>query len=302
MLMSSMRSYVAGVRRLVLASLVLPRFTLAQEASAADPTPSKVQCAHAFEEAQRLRNAGRYLDASREVRTCTNPSCGVALSEECAKIYGELEAATPSVVFAARDNAGRELASASVRIDDDDTQRSLDGKPVALDPGNHRFVFNADGWEPRAESAVIRAGERFRPIVVVLQPPASSSAPAAASSPTTEAAPPDPDRAARVPLGVYVLGGVAVAGVGGFVGFRLWGSHDFDELSRTCKPDCTSSSIDQVRQKYLLSTVSLGIGAAAAAGAVTWYFAARPSAAKSSARLQVSPSADGVSARFAASF
>lgn len=149
---------------------------------------------------------------------------------------------------------------------------------------------------------MIRAGERFRPIVVVLQPPARSRPSAAAQAPRGDDSSPDLGPRMRVPLGVYVLGGVAVAGVGGFVSFRLWGSLDFDELARTCKPDCSSSSIDAVRQKYLVSTVSLAVGATAAVGAVTWYWAARPPAARSSARLQVLPSVDGVSARFATSF
>jgi hypothetical protein len=188
-----------------------------------------------------------------------------------------------------------------VRIGDDGSSQPLDGKPVALDPGSRTFVFEADRFEPQTQTAVVRAGERFRPTVVVLQPPARAAAPPSASGPSgTDSR----DRAsrARVPLGVYVLGGAAVAGVGSLVGFRWWGAHDFDELSRTCKPDCSSSSIDAVRQKYVVSTVSLAVGAAAAAGAVTWYFAAQPSGASSSAGLQVWPSADGVSARFAAPF
>jgi hypothetical protein len=294
--MSLTRCHTTSLRRLILASMLLPRLAPAQQANAA--SVSKVECAQAFENAQRLRNSARYLEATREVRTCVNPSCGAALMEECGKIYGELEAATPSVVFAARDGGGKELSRTTVRIDDGGSPLALDGKPVALDPGSHTFVFSAEGFPPQTESAVIRAGERFRPIAVVLQAPPPSRPPTSVADTSSRDLGPRP----RVPLGAYVLSGVAVAGVGGFVGFRLWGAHDFDELSRTCKPDCASSSVDAVRQKYLVSTVSLAVGAAAAVGAVTWYFAARPSAADGSARVQVSPSADGVSARFSTSF
>jgi len=294
--MSHQRYYFLGARLLVLAPLLWSRLASAEAPSGAEAEPSKAECARAFEESQRLRNAARYLEANREVRICSNPRCGAALSEECEKIYGELEAATPSVVFAARDGAGRELPGATVRIDDDSNPLAIDGKPVPLDPGNHTFAFTADGFEPRTEAALIRAGERFRSIVVVFDPPPTP----ADAVPRTPA--PAPGPRARVPVGVYVMGGVAAVGVAGFVGFRLWGASDFDDLSRTCKPDCASFSVDAVRQKYLISTVSLAVGAAAAVGAVTWYFAAAPATSKSSAHLQVAPSADGVTARFATTF
>jgi hypothetical protein len=290
---------------LVPASVLVSERARAQESGAAAAGPSKPECAQAFEEAQRLRNASRYLDANREVLTCTNPSCGAALSEECGKIYSELQAATPSVVFAARDRSGKEVAGATVQVDDSENARSFDGRPVSLDPGSHTFAFRAAGFEPQAQAVVIRAGERLRPITVVLQSAPTSREPSEAASgrAVTELTPSSDDVApAQIPTGVYVLSGVAVAGVGGFIGLRWWGSHDFDELSRTCKPDCSRSSVDAVEQKYVLSSVSLAVGAAAAVGAVTWYFAARPSRTQSAAQLQLSPSPGGVSARFSASF
>lgn len=286
---------------LVLASALLPRLALAQQQSvASDSAPSKAVCVQAFEQAQRLRNASRYLEANREVLTCTNPGCGALLSEECTKIYNELQVATPSVVFAARDATGHEITGAGVQVDASESALSLDGKPVVVDPGTHEFKFLARGFEPQVQSVVIRAGERFRPITGVLEPIGRGTARPAASSPPATAAHVAPR--ARVPVGVYLLGGVAVIGAGGFVGFRLWGSHDFDELSDRCKPNCPSSSVDSVRQKYLISTVSLAVGAAAAVGAVTWYVFAQPSAPERSARIQVWSTGDGVSARFSAQF
>lgn len=299
--MDPVHSPLTSARWLVLATVLLPRVALAQQQSPArDAAPSKTECVQAFEQAQRLRNASRYLEANREVLTCTNPRCGALLSEECSKIYNELQVATPSVVFAARDAAGHEVVGASVQVDASETALSLDGKPIAIDPGNHEFKFLADGFEPQVQSVVIRAGERFRPITGALEPLAHGTAPLAARPTPAKAA--DLTRRSRVPVGVYVLGGVAVVGVGGFVGFRLWGSHDFDDLSEHCKPDCSSSSVDSVRQKYLISTVSLAVGAASAVGAVTWYLVARPSAPETSARIQVWSSGDGVSARFSAPF
>jgi hypothetical protein len=302
--MSFKLRHLQTFRLLALTPVLLSRLALAQpEAVAPSTSLSKADCAQAFEEAQRLRNASRYLNASREALQCANPSCGAVLSEECGKIYSELQDVTPSVVFAARDGAGREVASASAEIDDGASALSLDGKPIPIDPGSHTFRFSADGFAPQSQSLVIRAGEKLRPITVVLQP-VSNNAIASPTPAPSSAAPPHRDTPrASVPLGVYVLGGVAAIGVGGFAGFRWSGSRDFDELARTCKPDCSSSSVDAVRQKYLLSTISLAVGGAAAIAAVTWYVAAKPSsAANNSARVQVWSSADGVSARLITPF
>jgi hypothetical protein len=290
-------------RLLALTPLLLPRLAVAQPSAAPNTNPSKADCAQAFEAGQRLRNASRYLDARREVLICANPSCGVVLSEECGKIYSELQDVTPSVVFAARDAAGDEIASASAEIDDDASALALDGKPIPLDPGSHTFRFQAEGFAPQSQSLVVRAGEKLRPITVVLQPISAHVRATPTPVPASIASSPRDTSRASVPLGVYVLGGVAAVGVGGFIGFRWSGSRDFDELARTCKPDCSSSSVDSVRQKYLLSTISLALGGAAAVAAVTWYIAAKPSStANNSARFQVWSSADGVSARFTTPF
>jgi hypothetical protein len=301
--MSSKRRHLQTLRLLALMPVLLPRLVFAQPFASPNASLSKADCAQAFEEAQRLRNASRYLDASREVLQCADSSCGAVLSEECGKIYSELQDVTPSIVFAARDAAGGEVASAGAEIDDDAVPRALDGKPVLIDPGKHTFRFHADGFAPQSQSLVIRAGEKLRPITVVLHPVSILASAPPPSVPTSVAPSPRDAPRASVPWGVYVLGGVAAVGFGGFVGLRWSGSRDFDELARTCKPDCSSSAVDAVRQKYLLSTISLAMGGAAAVGAVTWYIAAKPTmAANNSARLQVWSSADGVSARLTTPF
>src|SRR5204863_2064026 len=91
---------------LACAPLVLPSGANATDADQPPATHAaaiqfKIACSKSFEESQRLRNNSEYIAASDEVLKCANPSCGQALFDECTKIYGELQAATPSVVFAA---------------------------------------------------------------------------------------------------------------------------------------------------------------------------------------------------------
>jgi hypothetical protein len=257
-------------------------------------------CARSFEQSQRLRNGSHYLAASEEVLKCANLGCGEALFGECTKIFGELQTATPSVVFVARDSAGNELTNVAVAIDGKPNSSVLDGKPVRVDPGNHEFSFSSTGFMSTEQVFLIRAGEQFRPLSVALlhaQPGLKSEPQATSQSANDNAA----AAAGSVPLASYVLGGVGVLGLGAFVGFRVAGSNTFDTLSRQCKPTCSTSSIDGVRQKYLISDIALGVGAAATVAALTVYFTA-PRAKAAQAALLVSPMADGLVARVAGRF
>jgi hypothetical protein len=200
-----------------------------------------------------------------------------------------------------RDRSGRELAGASVAIDQGARTVTIDGKPVAIDPGIHSFSFSAKGFQPRAESVVILAGERYRPITVALEPAGTqlSSSEAQASMQSSQAAEPS---ASSPPLGSYVLGGVALLSVGAAVGLRVWGANEFDTLSRECKPDCSQSSVDSVEQKYLLSNIALAVGGAAAIAGIAVYVFASPKASLPTAALRVSQSNHGVSASITTGF
>jgi hypothetical protein len=237
--MSFKLRHLQTFRLLALTPVLLSRLALAQpEAVAPSTSLSKADCAQAFEEAQRLRNASRYLNASREALQCANPSCGAVLSEECGKIYSEVQDVTPSVVFAARDGAGREVASASAEIDDGASALSLDGKPIPIDPGSHTFRFSADGFAPQSQSLVIRAGEKLRPITVVLQP-VSNNAIASPTPAPSSAAPPHRDTPrASVPLGDWCRWFRRLSLVG-FARLRRASAHlqaGLLELVRRCRP------------------------------------------------------------------
>lgn len=282
----------------VAASISLPASVRAEEGAAAPTTSaaiSKAECAQAFEQSQVLRNSFKYLAASAQALRCASLECGPALSEECNRIYGELQAATPSIVLAARTEGGGELREVSVRIDGGARHVPLDGTPLLLDPGNHEFRFSAPGFDSLAQQVVILAGERFRPIIGVLKKTAHGAT--RESLPNTTS----PQRR-RTPLLGYALGGVGVLGFAGFVGFRVAGAAQYDDLAHSCKPVCTRDAVDSVRQKYALSYVALGLGAAASATAVTLYLTAPSEPTRASATLRVERTPDGVAGFVTTSF
>jgi hypothetical protein len=98
----------------------------------------------------------------------------------------------------------------------------------------------------------------------------------------------------RVPVATYVLGGVSALGLGAFVGFRVAGSNSFDALARDCKPTCTSSRVDRARQKYVISDIALGVGAAAAVAAIAIYFSSSRENTSQAAAVLLAPTDHGL--------
>jgi len=304
--MRSVRSETSTSRRplrlvafIAAAAASLPAPARAEESSTqtGDNTPiSKAQCAESFEQVQRLRNSFHYLDASAEALRCASQSCGAVLSEACGSLYSELQAATPSVVLAARSDDGNELGDVEVSIDDSPKHIALDGTPVLLDPGSHDFVFTASGFTPLKKTAVILAGERFRPILGVLTKEQVQTGPPAEKGGSPR------DERRRIPVVSYVFGGAAIAGFAGFIGFRVAGVNEYDSLARDCKPNCSQSSVDSARQKYELSYVGLAIGTAASIAAVTVYLASPRAPSQQTAALQLRTIPNGATADFSARF
>jgi hypothetical protein len=263
---------------------------------------SKAECEKAFEQSQRLRNTFHYVEASAEALVCAASECGTVLSDECGKLYSETLEATPSVVVGARTADGSELSDVSITLDGSERSIPVDGAPLLLNPGNHEFSFSAAGLEPTKLTVVILAGERLRPIIGVFK---RDEAPV--QSTTSKALRPETGPALNndrggPPLASYILGGIGLAGFGGFVGFRLAGAHDYDALTHDCKPTCSESSVAAARQKYVLSYVGLAIGGAASIAAVTVYLATPGTPSRQAAALQLRQQANGMTAHLTVPF
>ncbi len=50
-----------------------------------------------------------------------------------------------AIVFEAKDGAGNDLVAVTVTMDGQRVTDKLDGLPLQLDPGEHRFTFESEG-------------------------------------------------------------------------------------------------------------------------------------------------------------
>ncbi len=252
-------------------------------------------CVRAVERAQVARLEGKLRKAHDGFVVCARSVCPDAIREDCTHWVSEVDASLPSVVFEAVWSDGRDATGMTVRVDGQPLGGADVGRAVTLDPGEHTFRFEVAGAAPVESLHVIREGEKNRILRItftpVTAPEPATGAPvappfAAPPAPTSSAAPaglwrdtpasPTPTAGRPVPPLVWVLGGIGLAGISGFVGFGLSGTGQLDSLRSTCGHNCNPSDVDGARNQLLVGDI-LGVVGLAASGVATWLFLTRPS-------------------------
>jgi hypothetical protein len=275
----------------LLASLVFgPRPSLAQA-----PEPS---CG-AVEQTEAMRAEGRYRESRTRLLECVNAQCGGDVRRRCAATLQRLDSVMPSIVVRAEDPQGNDVLDVAVSLGDEQLVASLDGMAIAVDPGEHRFVFTRQGETPVIKVLEIAEGEKFRAVDVVigsapelaLPPPESGSATGASGL------------SERTAVSATLIG-VGVVGVASYAWLGLKARSGEDELS-LCAPNCSRGKVDSVEARYVLANVSLGVGVLAL-GAATWLLLTAPSgdnvAEPADRGLSIGADPGGAFASYAGSF
>jgi hypothetical protein len=168
----------------------------------------------------------------------------------------EVEAAMPTVVLAARDARGQDVLGALVSVDGVPIAQGLDGKPLEVDPGVHKFRFESAGAVVE-QVVLVREGEKSRAITATLdRAPAAPAAPAgSASSPSLASSPP-------VSPWTWAFGGIGVLALGVGAYLELSVNADANGLESTCGHSCSHAQVDPlVLRQRVLGPIAFGIGA-----------------------------------------
>jgi len=246
-------------RALLSACAVAVAVSIAPTAAAEDTVRS---CIDASTKGQTLRQAGHLLAARQQMITCSQDACPAVVRSHCTRWLAELDNRIPSLVVRAQDAAGVDIVDARVTIDG--KPGKLDGRAVQLDPGEHVVAVEGDRGR-RDERVILVEGEASR-LVMVRFGEASRLAPTASPAPP-------PERARRIPVGAWVLGGLGVAALGGATYFGLAANSQLSDLNASCSPHCTDAQTQPGRTDALVFDVLLGAGAAALGGALVWALA-----------------------------
>lgn len=272
---------VRGASRAIASTLALSFVAASIPARAAD----KAECVDAYEQTQKLRKSGHLRDAHEKAEMCASSDCPSAVQGDCRQWSKELDEALPSIALTVKDKSGAEVSDAKVTIDGDAVEGALSVEEIALDPGAHKI--RVVRGEASAEASVkLEARDKKHAVALVLgaddATPATTE-PAAATDAKPADAPPADDAtksaSSPIPASVWILGGVGVAGLVGFVGFGLAASSAKSSLDDSnCKPYCAQSDVDKVTSRAHFADLSLGVGLLSLGVATALYLTRDPSA------------------------
>ena len=181
--------------------------------------PTTDECVDANTAGQSLRLHHRLLEARKPFETCASVSCPRIVRADCEKRLTELDHATPTVLLAAKDPTG-DLPSVSVTLDGTPLATSARGEAVAVDPGEHRFVFASPGHEPLTRDVVVNEGDKVRVVSAEWDLPPQRTVEVASAS----QAPPFPLRPAGLITGAVGVLGLALGTFFGIGSYIAWGN------------------------------------------------------------------------------
>jgi hypothetical protein len=254
--------------------------------------PTKQECVSANESAQELRDAGKLREARARLATCIAQSCPAPVREDCSQRLDEVDKAMPSLVFEARDESGRDLSAVRVTMDGEPLANNLDGAAIAVDPGQHRFAFEAAGLPIATKTLLLVEGDKRRHerVALVATPVATTpggGGPASAwGSSMDSVGKTSGDRRVQRTIG-FALGGAGVVGLAIGSVFAFVSKSTYDQALRS---ECGSAvgfddakacsatgyrDVQRARTQASAATVSLIAGAALLGGGAVLYLNAR---------------------------
>ncbi len=276
--------------------------SISPAARAADATVP--ECLAASNASVKLRADHKLRQARAQLMVCVAASCPAEVIEECSRRMEQLTPSIPTIVFEAKDSAGRELSAVTVTMDGEVVTDHLDGTALTLDPGTHQFTFEAAGMPATSETLLLREGDKSRQIPVVIGAPATPLPATVISAPPPEASLPTPvgqaghgRRVLGVVAGSLGLAGLAVGGIFGGLTISSWSS-----VNGACPSHagCSTQVLDDHSNAVTFGTVSdvgfIAGGVLLAAGLTLYLTAPKPSSP--TVGLEVTPGKVGIAGRF----
>ncbi len=195
-------------RLLIASSLGASLAGSAAEAWAEDPIS---QCIAASDKGLDLRKERKLIDARKAFVACATAACGVEIKETCEKHIVEINSALPTLILVPKDNAGNDIGGVKAWVDGAPLAESLDGRPLALDPGKHTFKLESQGQPPVERTFVLNESEKDRREQITI---GLTAAPPAEKPPLLPPPGEVPARSGNPQRSIgYAVGGAGIVGV-----------------------------------------------------------------------------------------
>lgn len=238
-------------------SLVAAMLGVSGAARGADP------CTDSYQEVQLAMKRGRLAGARAAAQRCVS-TCSRALAQDCEGWSREIEVRQPTVIFECQG-----CSQARVLDNGAEVAARLDGRSVAVDPGERVFRFELPEGPHVDVSAIINEGDKLRRVVAIA-PHSRTSAASDKAGPTAR----EGSVERPIPWTAVTFGAIGLGAAAGFTTFGLIGKSAEADLRR-CEPNCTNANVDRVTVKYAIADAMLGVSIVSTALA-GYFFLTRP--------------------------
>lgn len=250
-----MRTQLRSVLAVALACGAIVLVPSAAPAAESEKPADKARCADAYKNAQVQRKNGTLKRARESLLVCLSDRCPSVMQPDCTRWLTEVEAALPSVSFAAKGVDGADLTSVRVSIDGQLVTDTLDGKAISVDPGSHALRFEYADEAPIEQTIIMREGEKARVVSV-------SWAKEKAAENATAPADAESRRSKGPPASAWITGAVGLGALATFGVLGIHGMQRRSELEKECFGQCAQSQVDSVKTELTIADVALGVGIA----------------------------------------
>ena len=254
----------------------------------ADDLKTDEVCFDAYEQTQISLKNNRLLESQKYALICAS-GCPEEIANECATWVQTTRSELPSALLSARTKDGVDAVNVSVTVDGNSTPDALQ-EEVALDPGQHTFVFSrTDGWKKKVVVRLQR-GEKRRTITVEV--------------PSATSVPPAPLKFSPMNK-TFIISSFSLAAVG--YGLAIYGTvaagSTKSRLNDCQAQGCDQTLIDKGHKQLTLADAGLVVGTVGVIAGVSLLIWGKKTADSSThARLILLPSAGGAAARFHGTF
>jgi hypothetical protein len=246
----------SGIAGLGLAGVML---VFANDAAADE----RIECAKAYEQAQRLQQRSELVNAFDAAERCARPSCPALLRDECVQWTTSIKQKTPQIVARVKASDGCMRSDAKIEAAG---YRRREGETLFVDPGVHEItITDPTTGRTKTETIDFAQGER-RDIDVDFAPANAACEPNGSPTPVSRHV-----KSRPIPTVTWVLGGIGAGLVLGGATLGLIGASKRSDLE-ACKGACTSDQIDETKTFFIAGDVLAGFGILALGVAAVTFF------------------------------